>query len=142
MGESSKRITDEELADRATNIYQLISDLPYEDACRVINAVLTANLEVHVPVARPVVAELGDECVHFGIENREAGPSQSTWTCGPDLKQIPLHVPNKLPVLGYKIDVGSVERMDRKIEQREGRDLNSLRWEGRLDSGVKGKPIF
>ena len=112
--------------------------VPYEPA---LNAVLTAKLEVHVPVTIPVVTESGDEFVHFGVEYREAGPSQSNGDCGPDLKQIPFHVLNKLPVFRNKADGSSVERMDGKMEQSKGGDLNSLRWEGRVDSGGRGKSV-
>lgn len=40
-----KEFSNEELADIATAVYRLISDLPFADACKVINAVVTAKTE-------------------------------------------------------------------------------------------------
>jgi len=95
---TEKQFAAEELADRATKIYRLIDDLLFEDACRVINAVLTAKVEVDTE-AELVAAVGGDNCQKLPVQDGEAGPSHPIELGGPDLEQIPLLVTNKLSVL-------------------------------------------
>src|SRR6476620_11733446 len=110
-------MTDRELADRATAIYRLFDDLPFEDACRVLNAVITAKVEVHVPVPKSLVGELSDDCTHLAVQDREAGPTHAGLPSGPELKQVSILVPNKLTVLVNEVDVGRGEHMNEEVTQ-------------------------
>lgn len=130
-----KRFSTEELVARATSVHRLINDLTFEDACKVINAVLTAKTEVHV-VLPPDPAEFGEDQVQLRIENQEPRPSQLGVADGPELKEIPILVPNKLPVLGNDSRESSGECVDEQVSQSVCSNLDVTVWDMRIDPGI------
>ena len=114
--------SDSELAELATTIYQLVDDLPFDQACKVLNAVLTTKT---ISCWNPPInsGEFVSDKSQLTVQDREAGPRDNTGDNRPNLHKVPILVPNKLPVLIHHADVGSGKHVSQEMSNSEGGDL-------------------
>lgn len=132
---SKKHISAKALADRATQISRLVDDLAFEEACNVLIVVLTAKTNV-CSVPQPDPGKLRNDQLKLSVEDRGLGPGHPDLARGPNLKQVPISVPNKIPIFIDHPDASCGENVDQQVDQRESGDLHVTVWNVRFNPGI------
>lgn len=101
---STPQFSDSELAERATKVYQLVGDLTFDQACKVLNAVLSVRTDAWLNPIREKLDSKGD-IDQLVIQDGKARPHNAAAINGPQLDDIEAACANALRVKADNVAV-------------------------------------